>query len=292
MVEDVSDVIISADGSWKAMLENDDDVDELHEKILNCQKDGSEQPESAKGIPIVLDLTQDDNDVDAMETIGIEDRKPPVANLQSQSAAPNLTITSELNNTVGANQNIASHMEDDFWSGLYSSHGFGTSTAGTDTQVGVRSESTPNFSVSPVFSDSISPAPSRAEARGNGNLTTLGIQNQVSAANNLQLQQSQLINSMTNHEYGSLQHIPRHINRTPIAVQALPAMSQTPTPQQRSRNSLNTLSANGSPVPPHPQPNMSMAPSSNGFSTVSSDMERQPQFSRSPANPHQVPDIA
>ncbi|XWS48877.1 hypothetical protein CRYUN_Cryun13aG0114300 [Craigia yunnanensis] len=285
VAEDVSNVVISAEGSWKAVLENDDDLDELHDKILNCQKDGSEQPESAKGVPIVLDLTQDDNNVDAMETIGFEDRKPPVANLQSQSAAPNLTITSELINTVGANQNVVSHMEDDFWSELYLNHGSGASTAGTDAQVGGRSESTPNFSVSPVFSDAISPAPSGAEARGNANLTTLGIQNQVSAASNLQLQQSQLINSMTNHEYGSLQHIPRHINRMPVAIQALPAVSQTPTPQQRSRNSLNTLSANGSSLPP--QPNMSMAPSSNGFSTVSSDMERQPQLSRSPANPHQ-----
>ncbi|XP_022737522.1 E4 SUMO-protein ligase PIAL2-like isoform X2 [Durio zibethinus] len=278
--EDVSDVIISADGSWKAVLDNDDNVDELHDKILNYQKDGSEQPESAKAVPIVLDLTQDDDEVDAMDTIEIEDRKPVVANLQSQSAAPKLTITPELTNTVGVNQNVASHMDEDFWSGLYSSHGSGISTARTDAQVGGISESTPsNFTVSPVFSDAISPAPNRTEARGNANLTALGIQNQVSAASNLQLQQSQLINSMPTHEYGTLQHIPRHLNRTPIAVQALPALSQTPTLQQRSRNSLNTLSTNGSPLPP--QANMSMAPS------VSSDMERQPQFSRSPANPHQ-----
>ncbi|XVF13058.1 hypothetical protein REPUB_Repub08aG0175000 [Reevesia pubescens] len=95
VAEDVSDVIISADGSWKVVLENDDDVEELHDKVLNCRKDGSEQPESAKGVPIILDLTQDDNEVDAMETFEIEDRKPTVANLQSQSAPPNLTITPE-----------------------------------------------------------------------------------------------------------------------------------------------------------------------------------------------------
>ncbi|XVE64772.1 hypothetical protein DITRI_Ditri07aG0128700 [Diplodiscus trichospermus] len=285
VAEDVSDVIISVDGSWKAMLENDDDVDDLHDKILNCEKDGSEQPESAKGVPIILDLTQDDNGVDAMETIEIEDRKPPVANLQIESAAINLPITQELNNTVGANQNVASHMEDDFWSGLHLNHGFGTSTTRTDAQVIGRSEPSSNFTVSPVYSDAISPAPIQAEARGNANLTTLGIQNQVSAASNLQLQQSQLINSMLNHEYGGLQHIPRHIHRTPIAVQALPALSQTPTPQQRSRNGLNTLSTNGSPLPP--QANLSATPSSNGFSTVSNEMEMQPQISRSSANPHQ-----
>ncbi|XVF51411.1 hypothetical protein PTKIN_Ptkin04bG0183200 [Pterospermum kingtungense] len=284
VAEDVSDVIISADGSWKVVLENDDDMDELHDKILNSQKDGSEQPESSKGVPVVLDLTQDDNDVDAMETIEIEDRKPPLGNLQSLSAAPNLTITSELISSVGANQNVAPHMLDEFWSGIYSIHGSGSSTSRTDAQVGGRSESTPDVSVSPVFSDAISPAPNRAEARGNANATTLGIQNQVSPPSNLQLQQSQLVHSMPNHEYGSLQNIPRHINRTPVAVQALPARPQTPIPQQVSRNSPNT-SASGSPVPPHP--NLPVAPSSNGFSTVSRDMESRPWLPRSPANPHQ-----
>lgn len=285
VAEDVSDVIISADGSWKVVLESDDDMDELHDKILNSQKDRSEQPESSKGEPIVLDLTQVDNDTDAMETIEIEDIKPPVANLQSQSAAPNLTITPELISSVGASQNVAPHMEEEFWSGLFSSHGSGSSTVRINAQVGGRSESIPNV---PVL-DSMSLAPNRAEARGNANITTPGIQNHVSAASNLPLQQSQLMHSMPNHEYGSLQQIPIHINRTPVAVQALPARSQTPTPQQISRNSPNTLSASGSPLPTHP--NQSVAPSSNGFSTVSSDMERQPWLPRSPANAHQVPYI-
>ncbi|GMI76433.1 PROTEIN INHIBITOR OF ACTIVATED STAT LIKE 2 [Hibiscus trionum] len=195
VAEDVSDVIISADGSWKAVMENDDDVDELHDKIRNCQKDGSEQQESAMG---VLDLTQADTEVDAMETIEIEDRKPPVAVaiLQSLSAAPNLTTTPELVNTAGTNQNTASNMEENFWSALYSSLVSSTSTFSIDTQVGARSESSPNITVSPVFSDAISPAPNRVDARGN--------------------------------------------------VQSLPATSQTqtPTPQQRSRNSLNTISTN------------------------------------------------
>ncbi|KAK8284192.1 hypothetical protein V6Z12_D08G143700 [Gossypium hirsutum] len=122
VAEDVSDVIISADGSWKAVMENDDDVDELHGNTLNCQKDGSERPESATGVPMVLDLTQT---VDAMETIETEDRKPPVATLES--------------------------------------HGSGTSTSRTDTQVG-GTESTRNFTVSPVFSDAVSPALNRADA--------------------------------------------------------------------------------------------------------------------------------
>ncbi|XVE84071.1 hypothetical protein DITRI_Ditri16bG0139500 [Diplodiscus trichospermus] len=147
VAEDVSDVIIFVDGSCKVMLENDNDVDDLHDKILNCEKDGSEQPESAKGVPILLDLTQDDNRVDAMESIEIEDRKPHVANLQID-------------------------------------HGFGTSAARIDAQVIGRSEPS-NFTISPVYSDATSPTPIQAEARGNANLTTLGIQNQVSAASNL-----------------------------------------------------------------------------------------------------------
>ncbi|TYH58342.1 hypothetical protein ES332_D08G147800v1 [Gossypium tomentosum] len=210
VAEDVSDVIISADGSWKAVMENDDDVDELHGNTLNCQKDGSERPESATGVPMVLDLTQT---VDAMETIETEDRKPPVATLQS--------------------------------------HGSGTSTSRTDTQVG-GTESTRNFTVSPVFSDAVSPAPNRADAHGNANLATPGIQNQVATANNLPLHPSQVTNSMSNHEYGSLQNIPRHVSRSSIAVQALPAMSQTQTPtQQRSSNSVNTKNTTSSARIPH-----------------------------------------
>ncbi|TYH06172.1 hypothetical protein ES288_A08G135200v1 [Gossypium darwinii] len=210
VAEDVSDVIISADGSWKAVMENDDDVDELHGNTLNCQKDGSELPESATGVPMVLDLTQT---VDAMETIETEDRKPPVATLQS--------------------------------------HRSGTSTSRTDTQVG-GTESTRNFTVSPVFSDAVSTAPNRADAHGNANLATPGIQNQVATANNLPLHPSQVTNSMSNHEYGSLQNIPRHVSRSSIAVQALPAMSQTQTPtQQRSSNSMNTMNTTSSARIPH-----------------------------------------
>ncbi|KAE8710798.1 Calcineurin-like metallo-phosphoesterase superfamily protein [Hibiscus syriacus] len=204
VAEDVSDVIISADGSWKAVMENDDDVEELHDKILNCQKDGSEQQESATAVPIVLDLTQADTEVDAMETIEIEDRKPPVANL-------------------------------------------------LNTQVGGRSESTPNITVSPVYSDAISPVPNRADTCSNANPTTPVVQNQIAAAN-LPSQPSQSMNSMPNHEHGNLHNmIPRHVSRTPIAVKALPAMSQTqtPTPQQRFRNSINTMSTNSSSRTPH-----------------------------------------
>ncbi|TYI14660.1 hypothetical protein ES332_A08G135000v1 [Gossypium tomentosum] len=245
VAEDVSDVIISADGSWKAVMENDDDVDELHGNTLNCQKDGSELPESATGVPMVLDLTQT---VDAMETIETEDRKPPVATLQSLSAAPNLTLTPELINLAGANQNV---LDDDFWAVLYSGHRSGTSTSRTDTQVG-GTESTRNFTVSPVFSDAVSPAPNRADAHGNANLATPGIQNQVATANNLPLHPSQVTNSMSNHEYGSLQNIPRHVSRSSIAVQALPAMSQTQTPtQQRSSNSMNTMNTTSSARIPH-----------------------------------------
>lgn len=250
VAEDVSDVIISADGSWKAVMENNDDVDELHGNTLNCQKDGSERPESATGVPMVLDLTQT---VDAMETIETEDRKPPVATLQSLSAAPNLTLTPDLINSAGANQNV---MDDDFWSVLYSGHGSGTSTCRTDTQVG-GTESTRNFTVSPVFSDAVSPAPNRADGHSNANLATPGIQNQVATANNLQSQPSQVTNSMSNHEYGSLQNIPRHVSRSSIAVQALPAMSQIQTPtQQRPRNSMNTMNTTSSVHIPHQVLNM------------------------------------
>ncbi|GLT90843.1 hypothetical protein SLE2022_087600 [Rubroshorea leprosula] len=232
VADDVSDVIISADGSWKAIFESDDHVDHANETILNCQRDGSQQEESEIASNVILDLTLDDNEMD-VDPVELEDRKPSLVALQDQSTTTNSTQTLELNNAVGVNQSAAPWMQEDYWSGLLS-NGALIPGVSTDAQAAV------------------------------------GIP--VSTAN-MQLQQSQLMNSISSPEYGRLQSMPRHVTRTPTAIQALPALSQTGA-QQRPRTSSNGLI-------PTSQSFQSIAPSASGYTTVSNEIDRQPQFSRS-----------
>lgn len=274
MGENVADVIISADGSWKAILENDDNTDQTCKETVNCQKEtpGQQEPATSSDLPIVMDLTEDDYRIDVMSISDVEDKKPSQAALQSRSLATNLTMP----NVVG--QNVASQVENSFWSDVYLNHGSGTSNAGPGIQM-VTGTSGITDAVSPVLNRD-------AIGHGNNNLTSL-LQNQISASGNLQ--QSQLVNAAVNNEYGRLTHIPRHVNRTPVAVQALPVPSQTSIQQQRSRTNLNSAIPNGSSVTS--QAALPITPTSNGFNMASNHMmDRQQQHLRSHTNPHQVLD--
>ncbi|KAH7513866.1 hypothetical protein FEM48_Zijuj11G0028000 [Ziziphus jujuba var. spinosa] len=261
--KDVSDIIISANGSWKAVMDTDD---QIHDSAINCTKKKSEQQESTgllNAPPDVLDLTEDDNEVDVFRTSEIEDRKPFQEYNQNAAAAP--------------------RVEDNYWNGVYFTCGLGTSTARSDTHMfGSTSQSTADFvQAPPVLTDAISPVISQEDqGRLNSNLTASEIQSQLPSDNTLQLQQLQYPIS---NEYGRFPTVPRMVNRMPIAVQALPASSQVPGPQQRSRTSLNSstpISSSTSQVP--------LAPAANGFNTPCSDVERQRLFSRSHLNPFDV----
>uniref|UniRef100_A0A2C9WA41 SP-RING-type domain-containing protein n=1 Tax=Manihot esculenta TaxID=3983 RepID=A0A2C9WA41_MANES len=270
--ENVADVIISADGSWKAILQNDDNTDQTCKETVNCQKEtpGQQEPATSSDLPIVMDLTEDDYRIDVMSISDVEDKKPSQAALQSRSLATNLTMP----NVVG--QNVASQVENSFWSDVYLNHGSGTSNAGPGIQM-VTGTSGITDAVSPVLNRD-------AIGHGNNNLTSL-LQNQISASGNLQ--QSQLVNAAVNNEYGRLTHIPRHVNRTPVAVQALPVPSQTSIQQQRSRTNLNSAIPNGSSVTS--QAALPITPTSNGFNMASNHMmDRQQQHLRSHTNPHQT----
>ncbi|KAK9276538.1 hypothetical protein L1049_006072 [Liquidambar formosana] len=287
--ENVADVIITADGSWKAVLESDDHGDQPHDDTINSQQEGSEQRESTgipNGLPNVFDLTEGDDEMDEVVIRDTEDRKPFQANPLSHSVATNLTMPSQLINS--------SDVEDDFWSGIFlSTYGSVTSGARSDAQIvgGISEPSPSNNMITPVLTDAVSPAFDREpEVLRGTNLTTSLAQSQFPAPNSLQLQQSQLGHTIVSNEYGRLPSIPRHVSRTPIAIQALPAQSLTPGPQQRSRTSLNSLMPNGSSVGSQASP--SLAPTADSFNTISSDMERRQQFSRSLINPHPLSDMA
>ncbi|KAK3227909.1 hypothetical protein Dsin_007771 [Dipteronia sinensis] len=144
---------------------------------------------------------------------------------------------------------------------------------------------------SPILTDAISPALDRG-----ADLTTSVMQGQYCTPGNLQLQQSQFLDSAVNNEYGRLSLLNRHVNRTvrtPIAVQALPAAFQTPSPQQRPGTSFNSLTPNGSSI--SSQAALSVA---NGYIPTTTDIERQLQqqqqlrYSRSQMNTFMRPDMA
>lgn len=245
--ENVADVIISADGSWKAIMEGDDNVDQAHDRILSSKKEGCEQQESAfiaNSDPVILDLTKNDDEIDAVSTGEIEDMKP---DLQSQPVSTNLTMPSELMSTVQDNQNFVT-TDDDFWAGILFPDGSASSGARSDTQTvgGISAPSSASFLVSPVLTDAISPAFNReVDALGYTHLTTPVTQSLYSAPNNMPLQQTQLVNPSVNYEYGR-SAVTRHLNQTPMAGQALPAasphgFSDMEQQQRISRFHMNTI---------------------------------------------------
>ncbi|KAK2664159.1 hypothetical protein Ddye_002733 [Dipteronia dyeriana] len=273
--ENVTDVIISADGSWRAVFESDDNGD-THNNTSSRNKERSEQPESTDCMncdPVVLDLTTNDEDMDAATADEIEDTKPPLlSNLHSQN--------------VGVNHIVDIHSENNFRSAGLHSNGpaaiSGVSDARNDG--GISEPNLANQMTSPILTDAISPA-----LDWGSDLTTSMMQGQYSTPGNLQLQQSQFLDSTVNNEYGRLSLLNGHVNRTPIEVQALPAAFQTPSPQQRPGTSFNSLTLNGSSI--SSQAALSVA---NGYRPTATDIERQLQlrYSRSQMNTFMRPDMA
>ncbi|KAK0586271.1 hypothetical protein LWI29_003965 [Acer saccharum] len=164
--ENVTDVIISADGSWRAVFENDDNGD-THNNTSSRNKERSEQQESTDCMncdPVVLDLTADDEDMDAATADEIEDTKPPLlSNLQSQN--------------VGVNRNVDIHSENNFrFTGLCSNGPAAISGVSDARNDGGISEPTfANQMTSPILTDAISPALDRG-----ADLTTSVMQGQYS----------------------------------------------------------------------------------------------------------------
>ncbi|KAG7956494.1 hypothetical protein I3843_11G126300 [Carya illinoinensis] len=238
--ENVDEVIISADGSWKAIVESDDHVDQSLLKA-NCEKERTEWQEFSRvsnSLHNVLELTEDNNEMDAASYGEIEDRKPLQANLP---VASNLVLLTESNRTNDVNQ-LVNELEDEIWSGIYSgSMSMNSSSRSNAQRVGGISESIPaNLMQPPVLTGAVSPALNQEP-----NFTTSMMRSQCSP-NNFQLQQSQYANSVVNNEY-RLPSIASHVSRTPTAIQALPVQPQAQNPQQRP-NCVNSLTPNCSSI--------------------------------------------
>ncbi|KAF4404442.1 hypothetical protein G4B88_014898 [Cannabis sativa] len=266
---DVAVVIISTDGSWKAVMDNDDQSDKAHDS--NCSKQTIELQESTEPNDIhnILDLTGGDDDEMDITVSNIDDLKPSRGEL----------------NVLPRNQNVgAPQVEDTDWSALFNSPDLSTAVW-SEALFGPTSQSTPaTFVQTPHLAD-VSPVPTNHGAGGlvNSNLTASEMMNHFSSPN-FQLQQMQSTNPNTN-EYGRFPTSSPVPNRTPIAIQALAAQPQTPqTSQQILRNNSNFLTPNSSAMASQSAP--------TGYNTVFSDMERRQHFNQSLINRPQAPNVA
>ncbi|KAK7366722.1 hypothetical protein VNO80_08719 [Phaseolus coccineus] len=257
--ESITEVIVLADGSWKAVMEKDHDVDKMQNKAPNYEKEQTE-PQEYTCSPATVDLTEDDDHLETMDCSEIVDRKPFQASVQSQFVAPNSTSLGM--NSPGVNRNVAAQI-DDFLSGVY------VARNRSDAPMVGTSEL-------PVLLDTVSPAFNQESAgRDNNSAVNSAMRNQFSAPDNLQMQMNHM-NSVN--EYGRSSSVPRHITRTPVAVQALPVQSQA----LGLNNPLLSSNSSSSHI---------YMPSSTTVDTLKailSDTERQQRFSRSPMNLPQV----
>lgn len=299
-------MLISEDGSWKV-------VDE-HDGITNQLQNGSQNV-----LANVIDLTMegtDDGDVTISSTgaeasVGstnqrcinytsceTEDRKP-FQDIQLSSAAGNLSATAAFNSASDIVQEPASLVWQNIWSrislaastmnGSVSHSAAAAAAARVNAPAGI-SESPLDALLEPVLTDAVSPALNREPVDHGGTQLTTAFQNvpqlrQFVASENLQLQQPRFENSILSNEI-LRRSIPRQVTRTPIAVQALPAQTQVPnTHHQRTRPNVmpSTRISNGGSSVASQIPHY-MTATSDGFSTGSSEVERQ-QLSRSQITP-------
>ncbi|XP_047970818.1 E4 SUMO-protein ligase PIAL2-like isoform X2 [Salvia hispanica] len=216
----VSDIIVSSDGSWNAAVGSEETTEKSEDKTLNTGRDESPQPEE------ILDLTLTDDPMDVFDASGSEDRKHfSMANAHSTSINPHLASAND------ANQSRTHTESDDFWSGVHrSSFGQGTLDVRSNAQTVSPSASTSNLANVGAF-------------HHNAVATTSAPQIGTPMP---QYQQYQLGNSPVISDYGRPSAVNRHITRTASAVQGLPAISSTPILQRSS-----SANAASSPLTPN-----------------------------------------
>lgn len=115
--ENVSDVIISSDGSWKAIMESDDHAEKQQHKFPRLDEDEHSQPDSA---PLdLMDLTEIDDAIVDTGAYEAEERNALQNNSANQSIIQDMTSRPLLNGRNEVQQSPLRQVEDNFWSGIY-----------------------------------------------------------------------------------------------------------------------------------------------------------------------------
>ncbi|KAI3961561.1 hypothetical protein MKW92_032755 [Papaver armeniacum] len=241
--DSVADVMISADGSWQPIRETDDSLNK-QDKTL-----GNEQDESNQCAPVrfsaytadVVDLTMEgiyeNNVMDICET---QDVKP------SQDSTHG---NAEMEFDITGIQN-----EDSFWSGVqFSNFSASNEPVAPNTRFNspvVEPMSDPSSTdnmLTPVLTDAVTPTHNRD--LGDVHWTSRPTN---SLMRNYSVPDDFLLQRPGSSEYGDLTisgevgRNARHITRTPVAIQALPAQPLVPVSHQRARPSLEYPMLSGS----------------------------------------------
>ncbi|XP_030500334.2 E4 SUMO-protein ligase PIAL2 isoform X2 [Cannabis sativa] len=129
----VTDVIISTDGSWKVDQENDNS-DKANDTNLGCRKEKSELQTctaTPNDVPSIMDLTSDDDNEMDINVCDIDDMNPSKGDLSSSPDSSNIE-----------NQNFDDQVEDTNWTALYNSPDLST-TVWSEALFGPVSQSNP-----------------------------------------------------------------------------------------------------------------------------------------------------
>lgn len=285
----VTDIIITTDGSWRAIMESDKETDQAENNSMDVssQKEGSEQQEST-----LLDLTKDNDDdmMDAAGTCNVEDTKPLRTDVQNNFVSNNTIIPPQQNSMMGIHHSNGGHLQSNLWPGISFPGSSNFQTVSISESFVTNPMTVPRLvhNCDAMSQGSTSRTSSLVQnqlltahnlplqglnAMISNTTTSSLMQNQVSSANNSQLQQLQSSDAVINNEYGRVSSMSRHINRIPIGILALPAQFQTPGSEQPSR--MNIL-PNGPPFVSQAAP--SAASSGNGLTRLSNSLNRQQQF--------------
>uniref|UniRef100_A0A1D1ZEU8 Zinc finger MIZ domain-containing protein 2 n=2 Tax=Anthurium amnicola TaxID=1678845 RepID=A0A1D1ZEU8_9ARAE len=261
--EDVAHVVISADGSWK-VVEHHDTGDKLQSGMLTGGTDDSIRYEAntpSHSVSDVVDLTMEEyaqadeaasprqmelwnnllNQSGNSNMCDTEERKPFQDTVHAFSQSESISAAQPVNFTSETIQGTHNQVWDDIWSSI---------SMATPTSVATGHVSRPFIqtvgtglpaSLDPVITDAVSPALYREDAE---TLlpSTSSIQSSAQVQqfmDNLQLQQTYL--GIANET--ERQPIPRHVTRTPIAIQALPAQTPIPSYHQRPWRNAPNLSS-------------------------------------------------
>ncbi|XP_068666154.1 E4 SUMO-protein ligase PIAL2 isoform X2 [Aristolochia californica] len=332
--EHIVDVLISGDGSWKIVSEKGDSNGHIdcQQKPNESSSTSGQQEEglgegSRSSNTHIVDLTLEavDGEVSIVEhqILEFEDIKPfhgLQGGFENLSENPVVDVSEAAAQAVHApDSQIGAY--DVMWTRILSlvtsvstentdCGSSGTGAAVTiDSRTNCHSSAFPVPTVpAPILTDAVSPALNREipQTVSSSFQKPADIWQLVASTENLPLQQQPQRNEnplLSGSSSALRSSIPRHINRTPIAVQALPAQTQLPTPfqpqpahhQRLSRSTVHPISPSGGILS---RAIISQAPTSlptsadTGFCTaVSVDMERLQSFSRQPVQSAPASDV-
>lgn len=256
--EDVIDIIISADGSWKVVGDNDGTKDRQHKENLSEPHGCNMESMSGRTVTEAVDLTMGEdgksgsamsphevgppnNSVSQSESraIEMEDRKPFTGS-SDFSSQPHLAegpLTNHAAMAVPLGSRPGTVMRPGSWSSLSASDASLILPSQAAAAAGTTELVWPAVPADPIITDAVSPSPipeplSSIEA-SQPNFSGQQISQADTVTEIMQLQ-SCFANTMIGHEPDRLP-IPRHVTRTPIAVQALPVQTQPTSPFKRMR---------------------------------------------------------